>query len=61
MILQDDHFVLVGVMSFAPGCDKPGAPGVYARVTSQIGWVHKLVKGDKCSKKGSDRISVEHF
>ena len=45
---EDDHFVLIGVTPWGVGCATLGYPGVYARLTKVLPWIHKQLKGSTC-------------
>jgi len=47
------HYELIGVTSFgaSPDCANKRVPGVFARVSKQLGWISSTTKGSKtCSK-----------
>lgn len=42
---ENGHFVVRGVTSWGEGCGMEGFPGVYARVTSALDWIHDVMDG----------------
>ena len=42
------YFSVVGVTSFGNGCARPNAPGVYARVSIVLNWIHQNILGGTC-------------
>eukprot|EP00438_Fugacium_kawagutii_P010927 Skav211538 [mRNA] locus=scaffold352:473524:478241:- [translate_table: standard] len=42
---ENGRFVVRGVTSWGEGCGMEGFPGVYARVSSALGWIHDVMDG----------------
>ena len=49
-VTPGQNYELIGVVSWGIGCAQSDAPGVYARVTSQLVWINEQTKGSTCPK-----------
>lgn len=46
MVLHDDRWYTVGIISYGIGCATPGVPGVYTDVTKFVGWLRHALRDD---------------
>mmetsp|Transcript_26199 Transcript_26199/g.60687 ORF Transcript_26199/g.60687 Transcript_26199/m.60687 type:complete len:420 (-) Transcript_26199:371-1630(-) len=53
------RYVVRGVTSWGDGCALEGYPGVYARVSSALGWIHDVMDGKIDKSDGSGEISPD--
>ena len=44
----DGRWTLIGVVSYGVNCSEPAYPGVYARVTSVLDWIHQETQLEPC-------------
>ena len=44
MIERQGRYVVAGVTSWGYDCGAQGYPGVYARVTAQLDWIHESIE-----------------
>ena len=55
LVEKNGRYVLAGVTSWGFGCGKEGFPGVYARTTSQMDWILRVLEDEPTL------CEVDHF
>ncbi|GAA6075686.1 transmembrane protease serine 4a isoform X1 [Tachysurus ichikawai] len=44
LVYLQEHWMLVGVVSWGVGCGRPGLPGVYSNVDQMLNWVYTVMQ-----------------
>jgi len=62
LVEKDGRYVIAGVTSWGYDCGAQGYPGVYARVTAQLGWIHETIGGEEtlCEVDESDARCIQN-
>ncbi|KAF5299445.1 hypothetical protein FQR65_LT01025 [Abscondita terminalis] len=46
LVYNNNHFIIVGIISWGFGCAQPDLPGVYTRVTEFVDWIRLVIEDD---------------
>ncbi|CAE7306257.1 mdn1 [Symbiodinium natans] len=56
---ESGHYIVRGVTSWGDGCALEGYPGVYARVSSALGWIRDIMDGKVETSDTSDETAPD--
>ena len=61
LVERNGRYVIAGVTSWGYDCGAQGYPGVYARVTAQLDWIHDSIGGNRtlCEVDDSDAKCIQ--